>query len=177
MSKPRELIATSKLENLLFVSRIKKRKIKKKKGKKTRSWQSVTVQGDRDEAVRRRASGSLVRPSFLSTLSSPTPAFSVPQGLSLVEWIACVHGKALLVMVAHAVTTTREHRRKRQPRRRWRAALLTIINMIAIIRTCAGVRPNSQPTTTVDDSPMLFAFASSCLTIDEFLRRVDFVYG
>lgn len=56
--------------------------------------------------------------------------------------------------MAHAVTTTRKEEEERRPAgslrlRRWRAALLTIINMIAIIRTRAGVRPNGQPTTTV----------------------------
>lgn len=56
-------------------------------------------------------------------------------------------------MVAHAVTTTRHEAQEERYTLRlrlWRAALLTIINMIAIIRE-AGARPNSQSTATLDD--------------------------
>lgn len=49
-------------------------------------------------------------------------------------------------MVAHAVTTTREKQEERYTLRLrlWRAALLTIINMIAIIREPACVLIASQ---------------------------------
>lgn len=55
--------------------------------------------------------------------------------------------------MAHAVTTTRHEAQEERYTLRlrlWRAALLTIINMIAIIRE-AGARPNSQSTATLDD--------------------------
>lgn len=97
--------------------------------------------------MKRFESALLVRsfdlPSFRP---SPLPRLPLPRPLPQLEWIACVHGKALLVMVAHAVTTTREKQEERYTLRLrlWRAALLTIINMIAIIREPACVLIASQ---------------------------------
>lgn len=97
--------------------------------------------------MKRFESALLVRsfdlPSFRP---SPLPRLPLPRPLPRLEWIACVHGKALLVMVAHAVTTTREKQEERYTLRLrlWRAALLTIINMIAIIREPACVLIASQ---------------------------------
>lgn len=97
--------------------------------------------------MKRFESALLVRsfdlPSFRP---SPFPRLPLPRPLPQLEWIACVHGKALLVMVAHAVTTTREKQEERYTLRLrlWRAALLTIINMIAIIREPACVLIASQ---------------------------------
>lgn len=97
--------------------------------------------------MKRFESALLVRsfdlPSFRP---SPLPRLPLPRLLPQLEWIACVHGKALLVMVAHAVTTTREKQEERYTLRLrlWRAALLTIINMIAIIREPACVLIASQ---------------------------------
>lgn len=97
--------------------------------------------------MKRFESALLVRsfdlPSFRP---SPLPRLPLSRPLPRLEWIACVHGKALLVMVAHAVTTTREKQEERYTLRLrlWRAALLTIINMIAIIRELACVLIASQ---------------------------------